>query len=254
MNFSVLPPEINSALMFAGAGSAPMIEAASAWDGLASELDSAAQSFSSVTSSVTSQAWQGPASQAMAAAAVPYASWLNAASAQASGASAQAQAVVGAFESALAATVPPAAISANRSNFISMVVSNIFGQNAPAIAAIEGHYEEMWAADVTAMVGYHSGASAAAAELQSWPATAESEFQNLGFVNYGAGNIGIGNRGFTNIGLFNTGNLNVGIGNFGAYNVGIGNAGQFNIGIGLTGTGRVGIGGFGFGYGSGYGY
>ena len=50
MNFAVLAPEINSARMFSGAGSAPMLNAAAAWDGLASELGSAASSFSSVTS------------------------------------------------------------------------------------------------------------------------------------------------------------------------------------------------------------
>jgi PPE family len=32
-NFSVLPPEINSLLMFSGAGAAPMIEAATAGTG-----------------------------------------------------------------------------------------------------------------------------------------------------------------------------------------------------------------------------
>jgi PPE-repeat protein len=57
MNFSVLPPEINSALMFSGAGSGPLLAAAVAWDGLASELDSAAESFSSVTSGLAAQAW-----------------------------------------------------------------------------------------------------------------------------------------------------------------------------------------------------
>ena len=35
MNFSVLPPEVNSARMYVGAGSGPMLEAAAAWDGLA---------------------------------------------------------------------------------------------------------------------------------------------------------------------------------------------------------------------------
>ncbi|CFC97188.1 Conserved protein of uncharacterised function%2C probable ancestor of PPE family protein PPE24 (fragment) [Mycobacterium tuberculosis] len=40
MNFSVLPPEINSALIFAGAGPEPMAAAATAWDGLAMELAS----------------------------------------------------------------------------------------------------------------------------------------------------------------------------------------------------------------------
>lgn len=37
-NFAVLPPEVNSARVFAGAGSAPMLAAAAAWDDLASEL------------------------------------------------------------------------------------------------------------------------------------------------------------------------------------------------------------------------
>jgi hypothetical protein len=31
----VLPPEIHSSLMYAGAGSAPMLAAAASWDGLA---------------------------------------------------------------------------------------------------------------------------------------------------------------------------------------------------------------------------
>jgi PPE-repeat protein len=230
MNFSVLPPEINSALMFSGAGSGPMLEAAAAWNGLASELDSAAQSFVSVTSSLTGQGWQGPSSQAMAAAASPYAGFLSAASAHAAGASVQAQAVAAEFESALAAVVHPALVAANRSDLVSLVLSNIFGFNAPAIAAAEALYEEMWAQDVGAMASYHSGASAAATQLAALPA----DVQNLGFGNYGYGNIGFGNNGLANVGIFNIGSFNIGIGNYGAY----------NLGIGLTGTGQVGIGGF----------
>jgi PPE-repeat protein len=72
MSFSVLPPEINSLRMFVGAGSAPMLEAAAAWLGLADELGTAAQSFASVTSGLTGQAWPGSAAAAMSAAAVPY--------------------------------------------------------------------------------------------------------------------------------------------------------------------------------------
>jgi PPE-repeat protein len=72
MSFLTMPPEINSLRMFTGAGSAPMLEAAAAWDGLASELGSAASSFSAVTSGLVDQAWQGSAAQAMAAAAAPY--------------------------------------------------------------------------------------------------------------------------------------------------------------------------------------
>ncbi|MBW0013774.1 PPE domain-containing protein, partial [Mycobacterium sp.] len=32
MSFLTMPPEINSARMFAGAGSAPMLDAAAAWE------------------------------------------------------------------------------------------------------------------------------------------------------------------------------------------------------------------------------
>ncbi len=165
MNFSVLPPEANSARMFSGVGSAPMLNAATAWDRLASELGSAASSFSSITSGLTHQAWRGPASAAMAAAAAPYTGWLSAAATQATLAAGQARAVAGAFEGARAATVHPLAVAANRNAFVQLVTSNLFGQNAPAIAAAEADYERMWAQDVAAMVGYHAGASAAAAQL-----------------------------------------------------------------------------------------
>ncbi|WP_156764613.1 PPE family protein, partial [Mycobacterium sp. 1081908.1] len=164
-NFAVLPPEINSLLMFSGAGSAPMLDAAAAWDGLASELGSAASSFASVTSGLAGQAWQGPAAQAMTATAAPYSGWLGAAAAQAAGAAGQARAVVSAFEAARAATVHPMMVQLNRNSLVQMVMSNWFGLNAPAIAQLEGDYEAMWAQDVAAMVGYHGGASAAAAQL-----------------------------------------------------------------------------------------
>ncbi len=167
MSFMTLPPEMNSLRMFSGAGSAPMLQAAAAWEGLASELGSAASSFSAVTSGLTGQSWQGAAAQAMTAAANPYTGWLSQAAAQASGAAGQARAVASAFEAARSATVHPLAVAANRNAFIQAVRSNFFGLNAPAIAAFEGQYEEMWAADVAAMVGYHGGASAAASALTS---------------------------------------------------------------------------------------
>jgi PPE-repeat protein len=165
MNFSMLAPEINSARMFAGNGSAPTLDAATAWDGLASELGHAASSFSSVTSGLADQAWQGAASQAMTAAAAPYSTWLNAAATSATDAAGQARAVAGVFEAAQAATVHPMLVAANRNGFVQLVMSNLFGQNAPAIAAAEAEYEQMWAQDVAAMTGYHAGASAAAAAL-----------------------------------------------------------------------------------------
>lgn len=239
MNFSIFPPEINSLRMFTGAGSAPMLQAAAAWDGLAGELGSAADSFAAVTSGLVGQTWQGPASAAMAAAVAPYTSWLSAAAAQAVGAAGAAKMVASAFEAARAATVVPAAVAANRNALVQMVMSNIFGQNAPAIAAAEAAYEEMWAQDVAAMFGYHSGASAVAAALSPW----EQLLQNVPALsplaaigNLGAGNLGFGNTGIANLGNGNTGNLNFGGGNIGNFNFGSGNrGGNVNFGNGNNG-------------------
>lgn len=158
MSFLVLPPEVNSALMFAGAGSGPTLAAAAAWDGLAAELGQAANSFSSATAALADTAWQGPAATAMAAAAAPYASWLSTAATRALSAAAQAKAAAAVYEAARAATVDPLLVAANRHQLVSLVLSNLFGQNAPAIAATEAAYEQLWAADVAAMVSYHSGA------------------------------------------------------------------------------------------------
>jgi PPE-repeat protein len=165
MNFSVLPPEVNSARMYVGAGSGPMLAAATAWDGLAGELGSAASSFGSLTSGLAEGPWQGAASAAMTSVAARYVGFLSAAATHASGAATQAKATAGAFEAAQAATVHPALVSANRSQLVSLVTANLFGQNAPAIAATEAHYERMWAQDVAAMAGYHADASAAATQL-----------------------------------------------------------------------------------------
>ncbi|MEB3035192.1 PPE domain-containing protein, partial [[Mycobacterium] nativiensis] len=38
MNFAALPPEVNSALMYAGPGSGPIRAAATAWKTMAAEL------------------------------------------------------------------------------------------------------------------------------------------------------------------------------------------------------------------------
>jgi hypothetical protein len=67
-----------------------------------------------------------------------------------------------------AVMVHPLAVAANRSQLVALVRSNLFGFAAPAIAATEAAYEEMWATDVGAMAAYHGAASAAAAQLAPW--------------------------------------------------------------------------------------
>ena len=138
--------------MYRGAGSGPLLAAAAAWDGLAAELGAAAVSFESVTSGLVGGSWQGASAAAMVAAGAPYAGWLTSVAAAAEAAAGQARAAAGAFEAALAATVDPLMVAANQFELVSLAVSNLFGQNTPAIAAAEAEYELMWAQDVAAMV------------------------------------------------------------------------------------------------------
>ena len=168
MNFSVLHPEVNSVLLQAGPGSEPMLAAAAAWEGISSELSSTANAFNTVTSELAGQAWQGPSSASMTSAAAGYVGWLDGAAEQAGQSAAQARAAAAAFEDALATIIDPGLVAANRSQLVSLVISNLFGQNAPAIAAAEAEYEQMWAQDVAVMSGYHASASATVAQLGQW--------------------------------------------------------------------------------------
>jgi len=150
--------------MYAGPGSGPMLAAASAWDALAAELDSAGSTYSSVVSSLAEQSWLGPASASMAAAAAPYVDWMSATATEAEQTGFQAKAAAAAYEAAFTMTVPPAEVAANRTQLAALVATNVLGQNTAAIAATEALYGEMWAQDAAAMYGY-AGSSAAAATV-----------------------------------------------------------------------------------------
>ncbi|ARV81421.1 PPE family protein [Mycobacterium intracellulare] len=166
MDYGALPPEVNSGRMYVGAGAGPMLAAAAAWDGLATDLYIAAASYTSQISELTCL-WTGPASASMAGASAPYVAWLTATAAHAEQTAIQAKAAVGAYEAAFAMTVPPPVIAANRAQLMMLIATNFFGQNLPAIAATEAQYAEMWAQDAAAMYGY-AAASAGASELTTF--------------------------------------------------------------------------------------
>lgn len=176
-DFGALAPEINSGRIYAGPGAESIMVAATAWDELAAELGTAASGYHSVITELTSAPWVGPSSTAMVSAVVPYVGWLSAAAGLAEESASQARAAAAAFESAFAMTVPPPVIAANRVLLMTLVATNFFGQNAPAIMATEAQYMEMWAQDAAAMYGY-AAASATAAQLTPYqppPNTATPE-------------------------------------------------------------------------------
>ena len=162
LDFAALPPEINSARMYAGPGSAPTMAAAAAWNTMAAEMRFAAANYGSVLSELTSESWLGPSSTSMLAAAAPYLAWLSTTATQAEETGTQANAAAAAYESAFAMTVPPPVVAANRAQLSMLVATNVFGQNTPAIAATEAQYAEMWAQDAAAMNGYATASLSAA--------------------------------------------------------------------------------------------
>jgi PPE-repeat protein len=163
MDFALLPPEINSARMYAGPGSGPMLAAAAAWEGLAAAMHSAAGSYQSEMVGLTAGPWLGPSSALMAAAAAPYMAWTRITAAQAEQTADQAKAAAAAYEAAFAEIVPPPAIAANRTLLMALIATNLFGQNTPAIATAEAQYAEMWALDAAAMYGYAAASAFATA-------------------------------------------------------------------------------------------
>ncbi|MEM6104930.1 PPE family protein [Mycobacterium sp. 050272] len=160
MDFGALPPEINSGKIYSGPGSAPLLVAGTAWDGLASELRSTAASYGSTIAELLS-GWLGPSATAMLAAAAPYIAWLESTAAQAEQTALQAKAAAAAFEAVFAATVPPQVVGANRALLATLIATNILGQNTPAIATTEAQYAEMWAQDAGAMYGYAAASEVA---------------------------------------------------------------------------------------------
>jgi PPE-repeat protein len=175
MSFMMFPPEVNSSLMYSGAGSGPLMAAASAWDELAADLEATAASYQTVLTQLTGATWLGPSSARMAAATTPYVDWLAGTAGQAAQTSAQARFAAAAYESAFAGTVEPAVIAANRALLAALVATNFLGQNTPAIAATEAQYMEMWFQDGLAMDTYATISQQAVVLPEQTPAPAPSD-------------------------------------------------------------------------------
>src|SRR6202046_4502632 len=175
MRFMFFPPEINSGLMYSGAGSGPLMAAASAWGELAADLETTATSYQTVLAQLTGTTWLGPTSARVAAATAPFVAWLQGTSAQAAQTSAQASLAAAAYEGAFTATVPPAVVAANRSLLAALVATNFLGQNTPAIAATEALYMEMWVQDGLTMDTYAVTSQQAVVLPQQTPAPNTSD-------------------------------------------------------------------------------
>ncbi|MGC2797264.1 MAG: PPE family protein [Mycobacterium sp.] len=163
MSYSLIPPEINSALMYSGAGSGPLLEAAATWDGLASDLEATATQYQTAITNLTTGPWLGPSSAQMASAAAPYIAWLQGTATTAAQTGTQAKVAAAAYQTAYSSMVPPPVITANRTELTTLVSNNFLGQNTGAIANNEADYLSMWIQDALGMDTYNQSSQAAAA-------------------------------------------------------------------------------------------
>ncbi len=90
VDYGMLPPEINSARIYAGPGAASLVSAAMAWNNLAADFAAAATGHRSVIEVLTSGPWLGPASAQLVTAVSPFITWLSSSSEQAAEAASQA--------------------------------------------------------------------------------------------------------------------------------------------------------------------
>ena len=163
MSYSLIPPEINSALMASGAGSGPLLEASAAWSSLATDLESTATQYQTLVTNLVTGSWLGPSSAQMASATAPYIAWLQGTAATAAQTGVQAQAAATAYQSAYASMVPLPMIEANRTELATLVSNNFLGQNTGAIATNEAEYLDMWIQDALTMDTYQVNSQAASA-------------------------------------------------------------------------------------------
>jgi PPE-repeat protein len=161
MSFSLFPPEVNSALMFTGAGAGPLMAASTTWNELAADLESTATQYQTLVTNLVTGSWLGPSSAQMAAAVQPYIAWLQGTAATAAQTGAQAEAAAGAYQTAYASMVPLPEIAANRALLAELVSNNFLGQNTGAIATTEANYLDMWIQDALGMDTYQVNSQAA---------------------------------------------------------------------------------------------
>lgn len=159
MDFGTLPPEINTARMYSGPGAGSLVTAAATWRRLAAHLHDTATKC--LISAGLVDGLRGPDAAPMGDTMAPYVGWLQATAAMAEQTAARAGAAAEAYERALAATVPPPTLVANRLLRQALAATNGLRQNTPAIAATEGQYDQMWAQNAATMYAYADACAAA---------------------------------------------------------------------------------------------
>jgi len=144
MIWHALPPEVNTGRLMAGAGPAPMLQAAAGWEALAISLETQADELAAGMVALASN-WTGAAGERAVAAFATAVAWLRTVSAQCHKRSAQAAAQAAAYSKAMATTPPLAEIEQNHVTRAVLYATNFLGINTIPIGINEfDYFVRMW--------------------------------------------------------------------------------------------------------------
>jgi PPE-repeat protein len=159
MFYGALPPEVNTARLMAGAGEAPMFQAAAGWETLAISLETQAEELAASLVALQSS-WQGSASQQAVNATTPMVVWLRTTALQAQKRAMQAIAQANAYMMAAVTTPPIPEIEMNHITHGVLEATNFLGVNAVPIGVNEEDYfVRMWDQAAAVMEAYQAETS-----------------------------------------------------------------------------------------------
>jgi PPE-repeat protein len=164
------PPEVNYYTLTSGDHAASMTAAAASYQGLADAL-SAEMALMQTNAAMTATAgWQGTGGTAMLLSASQLSEIINLSVAWLQQASMEASEIAAAYRTAESTMIPGPVADSNRAEQVSLVASNVIGQNTPAIIALDtqyfGHY---WPQNASIMAAYEAAVTAALAALATPP-------------------------------------------------------------------------------------
>ncbi|WP_442932178.1 PPE family protein [Mycobacterium sp. 050134] len=151
-----MPPELNTARLMAGAGPAPMLQAAAGWEALAVDLDNQATELAAKLAALKG-VWSGASSERAIASATPTVAWLEMSAQQARQRAQQATAQAASYLKALATTPSLPEIVGNHITHAVLTATNFLGINLVPIGFNETDYfVRMWNQAGTAMDLYQA--------------------------------------------------------------------------------------------------
>src|SRR6476469_5217967 len=151
-----MPPALNTARLMAGAGEAPMLQAAAGWEALAVFLEAQADELAGSLAALSS-IWSGTASERAVSATMPMVVWLRTTALQAQKRAMQATSQASSYATAKATTPPIPETEENHVTHAVLESTNFLGINTVPIGVNDADYFiRMWNQAAFAMDAYQA--------------------------------------------------------------------------------------------------